>query len=127
MPCEAGTDDATIANTYCGFTMEGVSAREMDGGLGVARSTVQDNLKRVALAGLQWPCRRMSRTTPWKERSVSTILRQPVLEFKLDSSRLRWRVDPGGDRFSGRAWRHFDEAVLGWPRRRESRIFWRAS
>ena len=23
---------------------------------------------------------------------------------------MRWRVDPGGDRFSGRFWRHFDEA-----------------
>jgi len=28
----------------------------------------------------------------------------------LDFFALRWRVDPGGDRFSGRAWRHFDEA-----------------
>jgi DNA-binding MarR family transcriptional regulator len=34
---------------------EGVSAREIGRRLGVARSTVQDNLKRVALAGLQWP------------------------------------------------------------------------
>ena len=28
----------------------------------------------------------------------------------MDFFALRWRVDPGGDRFSGRAWRHFDEA-----------------
>jgi hypothetical protein len=28
----------------------------------------------------------------------------------LDFFALRWRVDPGGDRFSGRFWRHFDEA-----------------
>ena len=34
---------------------EGVSAREIGRRLGVARSTIQDNLKRVAAAGLQWP------------------------------------------------------------------------
>ena len=28
----------------------------------------------------------------------------------MDFFALRWRVDPGGDRFSGRFWRHFDEA-----------------
>jgi len=33
----------------------GVSAREMGRLLGVARSTVQDNLKRAAAAGLAWP------------------------------------------------------------------------
>ena len=34
---------------------EGVSAREIGRRLGVARSTIQDNLKRAAAAGLQWP------------------------------------------------------------------------
>ena len=34
---------------------EGVSAREMGRRLGVARSTIQDNLKRAAAAGLNWP------------------------------------------------------------------------
>jgi len=34
---------------------DGVSAREMGRTLGVARSTIQDNLKRVAAAGLAWP------------------------------------------------------------------------
>ncbi len=34
---------------------EGVSTREIGRRLGVARSTIQDNLKRVAAAGLQWP------------------------------------------------------------------------
>ena len=34
---------------------EGVSAREMGRRLGVARSTIQDNLKRAAAAGLSWP------------------------------------------------------------------------
>jgi DNA-binding IclR family transcriptional regulator len=33
----------------------GVSAREIGRRLGVARSTVQDNLKRAAAAGLVWP------------------------------------------------------------------------
>jgi transposase len=34
---------------------DGVSAREIGRTLGVARSTIQDNLKRVAAAGLAWP------------------------------------------------------------------------
>lgn len=34
---------------------DGVSAREMGRMLGVARSTIQDNLKRAAAAGLAWP------------------------------------------------------------------------
>jgi transposase len=34
---------------------EGVSAREIGRRLGVARSTVQDNLKRAVAAGLRWP------------------------------------------------------------------------
>ena len=33
----------------------GVSAREIGRRLGVARSTIQDNLKRAAAAGLAWP------------------------------------------------------------------------
>ncbi len=34
---------------------DGVSAREMGRRLGVARSTIQDNLKRAMTAGLTWP------------------------------------------------------------------------
>src|SRR6202789_4677098 len=34
---------------------EGVTAREIGRRLGVARSTIQDNLKRAAVAGLKWP------------------------------------------------------------------------
>jgi hypothetical protein len=34
---------------------DGVSAREIGRRLGVARSTIQDNLKRAAAAGLNWP------------------------------------------------------------------------
>jgi Homeodomain-like domain len=34
---------------------DGVSAREIGRTLGVARSTIQDNLKRASTAGLAWP------------------------------------------------------------------------
>ena len=34
---------------------DGVSAREMGRRLGVARSTIQDNLNRAAAAGIVWP------------------------------------------------------------------------
>src|SRR5207244_2829836 len=34
---------------------DGVSAREIGRTLGVTRTTVQDNLKRAAAAGLAWP------------------------------------------------------------------------
>ncbi len=34
---------------------EGVSAREIGRTLGIARSTVQDNLGRASAAGLTWP------------------------------------------------------------------------
>lgn len=34
---------------------DGTSAREIAQRLGIARSTVQDNLKRAAAAGLSWP------------------------------------------------------------------------
>jgi IS30 family transposase len=34
---------------------QGVSAREIGRRLGVARSTIQDNLKRAQGAGLAWP------------------------------------------------------------------------
>ena len=34
---------------------DGLGAREIGRRLGVARSTIQDNLRRVAAAGLTWP------------------------------------------------------------------------
>jgi transposase len=37
------------------LAQDGVSAREIGRRLGVARSTIQDNLKRAAAAGLTWP------------------------------------------------------------------------
>ena len=33
------------------------------------------------------------------------------MNLSLDFFALRWRLDPGGDGFSGRFWRHFDEAL----------------
>jgi IS30 family transposase len=41
---------------------EGVSEREIGRTLGVARSTVQDNLKRAEAAGLVWPLGSEKRT-----------------------------------------------------------------
>jgi transposase len=41
--------------TLLRLRQDGVSAREIGRRLGVARSTIQDNLKRAAAAGLAWP------------------------------------------------------------------------
>src|ERR1700734_962507 len=41
--------------TLLRLSRDGVSAREMGRRLGVARSTIQENLKRAAAAGLAWP------------------------------------------------------------------------
>ena len=43
---------------------DGTSTREIAHRLGIARTTVQDNLKRAAAAGLSWPL--TSRTTRWR-------------------------------------------------------------
>src|SRR5215204_4493880 len=64
---------------------EGVSAREIGRTLGVARSTVQDNLKRAEAAGLRWP--------------LPAEITDPVLEQRLFAPAgvrpgLRRRVEP---------------------------------
>src|SRR5215211_3644508 len=64
---------------------EGVSAREIGRTLGVARSTVQDNLKRAEVAGLRWP--------------LPAEMTDPVLEQRLFAPAgvrpgLRQRVEP---------------------------------
>lgn len=64
---------------------DGVSAREIGRTLGVARSTIQDNLKRAATAGLAWP--------------VAGDLTDAVLEQRLFAhagvkSGFRRRVEP---------------------------------
>ena len=50
----------------CGFTLSGVSAREIGRTLGVARSTIQDNLDRAKKAELAWPL------TPYSGRCSGT-------------------------------------------------------
>src|SRR4051812_50189079 len=65
---------------------EGVSAREIGRTLGVARSTVQDNLKRAEAAGLPWP--------------LPAAITDPVLEQRLFARAgvrpgLRRRGEPG--------------------------------
>jgi transposase len=52
---------------------DGVSARKIACELGVARSTIRDNLKRAAVAGLTWP--------------LATDLTDDVLEQRLFSCR----------------------------------------
>jgi DNA-binding MarR family transcriptional regulator len=47
-----------------------VSTREIGRLLGVARSTIQDNLKRAAAAGLQWPL---------PEEATDDVLEQQLL------------------------------------------------
>ena len=64
---------------------EGVSAREVGRQLGVARSTVQDNLERAKKAGLTWP--------------LAPDLTDDVLEQRLFSKAgyvpgVRRRTDP---------------------------------
>jgi transposase len=64
---------------------DGVSAREIGRTLGVARSTVQDNLKRAEAAGLRWP--------------LPAEITDPVLEQRLFARAdvrpgLRRRVEP---------------------------------
>src|SRR4051812_7312102 len=64
---------------------DGVSAREIGRTLGVARSTVQDNLKRAEAAGLRWP--------------LPAEITDPVLEQRLFAPAgvrpgLRRRVEP---------------------------------
>src|SRR4051812_39947373 len=64
---------------------DGVSAREMGRTLGVARSPVQDNLKRAEAAGLRWP--------------LPAEITDPVLEQRLFAPAgvrpgLRRRVEP---------------------------------
>src|SRR5450755_435459 len=63
----------------------GVSAREIGRRLGVARSTVQDNLKRAAAAGLAWP--------------LADDVTDDALELRLfgragNETGQRWRVEP---------------------------------
>ena len=68
---------------------DGVSAREIGRRLGVARSTIQDNLKRAAAAGLAWP--------------PADDVTDEALERRLFGSRRRdARASGGGSSRTGR-------------------------
>ena len=70
---------------------DGVSAREIGRRLGAARSTIQDNLKRAAAAGLAWP------------------LAEGVTDDALSASSLvapgSRKASGGGSSRTGRPWR----------------------
>ena len=88
---------------------DGVSAREIGRRLGVARSTIQDNLKRAAAAGLAWP--------------LADDITDEALERQLSgragvAQGQRRRVERTG-RPGARAeasWRHDDDPLGGIPR-----------
>src|SRR4051794_9494294 len=61
---------------------DGVSAREIGRTLGVARSTVQDNLKRAEAAGLRWP--------------LPADITDPVLEQRLFARQRAAGAAPAG-------------------------------
>lgn len=62
-----------------------VSTREIGRLLGVARSTIQDNLKRAAAAGLQWPL---------PEEATDDVLEQRLFGRTDFAAGRRRRVEP---------------------------------
>src|SRR5665213_3015497 len=64
---------------------DGVSAREIGRLLGVARSTIQDNLKRAAAAELQWPL---------PEEATDEVLELRLFGRSGVAPGRRWRVEP---------------------------------
>jgi transposase len=68
-----------------------VSAREIGRRLGVARSTIQDNLKRAAATGLAWP--------------LPDDVTNEVLELRLFGHPLRRQASGGARSRTGRHWR----------------------
>ena len=70
---------------------DGVSAREIGRRLGVARSTIQDNLKRAAAAGLAWP--------------LADDVTDEALETRLYGGLGSRKASGGGPSRTGRPWR----------------------
>ena len=64
---------------------DGVSAREIGRTLGIARSTVQDNLARASAAGLAWPI---------DEEITDTVLEQRLFDRVGVKQGVRRRVEP---------------------------------
>src|SRR6202522_4593961 len=88
---------------------DGVSAREIGRRLGVARSTIQDNLKRAAAAGLKWP--------------LADDVTEEALELQLFgraaiATGRRRRVEPDWAALARTeaAWRDDDDPLGGIPR-----------
>lgn len=64
---------------------DGASAREIGRTLGVARSTIQDNLKRATTAGLAWPL---------AGDLTDAVLEQRLFAYAGVKSGFRRRVEP---------------------------------
>jgi IS30 family transposase len=62
---------------------DGVSAREIGRTLGVARSTIQDNLKRAAVAGLAWPSLRGRSAELWGMRQQKITFQNARIRHAL--------------------------------------------
>ena len=67
------------------LSAERISAREMGRRLGVARSTAQDYLKRIAAAGLTWPL---------PEDLTDQVLEARLFTNKGKQAGIRHRVEP---------------------------------
>jgi hypothetical protein len=85
---------------------DGVSAREIGRRLGVARSTIQDNLKRAAAAGLAWPLADASPTRLWKRGCMGGP------ESRKASGGGRAGLGGPGARAQA-SWRHDDDPLGG--------------
>ena len=96
---------------------DGVSAREIGRRLGVARSTIQDNLKRAAAAGLKWPLARR------RHRGGSGT---PALWARRDCDRpaAAGRAGLGGFGARAEATRRDDDDPLGGIPRGPARGLW---
>ncbi|MFC2255163.1 hypothetical protein ACETRX_37005 [Labrys portucalensis] len=64
---------------------DGVSARQIGRTLGAARSTIQDNLRRAAGAGLHWPL---------PSELTDAALEQLLFSLAGTKAGQRWRVEP---------------------------------
>ena len=89
---------------------DGVSAREIGRRLGVARSTIQDNLKRAAAAGLAWPLAD-DVTDEALERQLfgrAGVSARPAAAGRAGLGGLGARAEA--------SWRHDDDPLGGIPR-----------
>ena len=77
---------------------DGVSAREIGRRLGVARSTIQDNLKRAATAGLAWPLGTASPTRLWSANSLVAPGSRKASGGGSGQTGLPWRVNEASSR-----------------------------